>query len=137
MNDKVTEAHEAIIEIRKVKGKIAKLKEEYKDAEDLITEASRIDSLIGNVEKALYQTKNQSRQDPLNFPIRLNNKLAHLNSLTGRGEFPPTAAAFAVKEEMEGLIDVELAKYKSIRETDIPALNAMIRSKNLDYIKLE
>jgi len=137
VNDKVSEAHEAIIEIRKVKGKIGKLKEEYKDAEDLIGEASRIDSLIGNVEKALYQTKNQSRQDPLNFPIRLNNKLAHLNSLTGRGEFPPTAAAFAVKEEMEGLIDAELAKYKSIREADIPALNAMIRSKNLDYIKLE
>ena len=137
VNDKVTEAHEAIIEIRKLKDKLAKLKEEYKDSEDLVTESSRIDSLIGDVEKALYQTKNQSRQDPLNFPIKLTNKLAHLNSLTGRGEFPPTAPAFAVKKELEQLIDNQLDLYKNIRENDIPALNGLIRSKNLDYIKLE
>ncbi len=137
VNDKVTEAHEAIIEIRKVKKKLASLKKDYEGEEDLVAEATRIDSLIGDVEKELYQTKNQSRQDPLNFPIKLTNKLAHLNSLTGRGEFPPTEAAIAVKDEMVGLIDAELAKYKMVKEQDIPALNAAIRAKALDFIKVD
>ena len=65
------------------------------------------------------------------------NKLAHLNSLTGRGEFPPTEAAIAVKDEMVGLIDAELAKYKMVKEQDIPALNAAIRAKALDFIKVD
>ncbi|MDG2448269.1 MAG: hypothetical protein P8M34_01480 [Saprospiraceae bacterium] len=137
VNEKVTEAHEAIIEIRKVKKKLASLKKDYEGEEDLVAEATRIDSLIGDVEKELYQTKNQSRQDPLNFPIKLTNKLAHLNSLTGRGEFPPTEAAIAVKDEMVGLIDAELAKYKMVKEQDIPALNAAIRAKALDFIKVD
>jgi len=137
VNGKVTEAHETIIEIREVKGKLATLKKNYEDEEDLVAEASRIDSLITDVEKALYQTKNRSRQDPLNFPIKLTNKLAHLNSLTGRGEFPPTAQAIAVKDEMVGLIDEQLAKYKMVRDEAIPALNAAIRGKELDFIKLE
>ncbi|MEE9371487.1 MAG: glycosyl hydrolase [Saprospiraceae bacterium] len=137
INDKVTEAHEAIIEIRKVKEKLAVLKKEYESEEDLVLEATRIDSLIGNVEKELYQTKNRSRQDPLNFPIRLTNKLAHLNSLTGRGEFPPTEPAIAVKNEMVGLINDQLTKYKMVKENDIPALNAMVREKGLDFIKVD
>ncbi len=137
INDKITEAHEAIIEIRKVKQYLNKLKTDYGEEEDLKKESNRIDSLMMAIEKELYQTKNKSRQDPLNFPIKLNNKLAHLNALTSRGEYPPTDQAYTVKEELEELIDVQLEAYKKIRESDIPNLNVMIRDKTLDYIKLE
>lgn len=137
INDKITEAHEAIIEIRKVKQYLNKLKTDYGEEEDLKKESNRIDSLMTAIEKELYQTKNKSRQDPLNFPIKLNNKLAHLNALTSRGEYPPTDQAYTVKEELEELIDVQLEAYKKIRESDIPNLNVMIRDKTLDYIKLE
>ena len=30
------------------------------------------------MEEALYQTKNRANEDPLNYPIKLNNKLAHV-----------------------------------------------------------
>ena len=52
------------------------------------------------VEKALYQTQNRSGQDPLNFPIKLTNKLGHLNSLVGIDDFPPTDQDIAVKNEL-------------------------------------
>ena len=42
---------------------------------------------MSTIEETLYQTQNESRQDPLNFPIRLNNKLGHLGSLSGFGSF--------------------------------------------------
>ncbi len=137
VNDKVTEAHEAIIEIRELKEQLKKYKTLLNAHDDVKAEISRIDSVINKVENALYQTKNQSRQDPLNFPIKLTNKLAHLNSLTNRGDFPPTDQAIAVKNELSEKIDEELSDYYTIRDADIPALNQMIREKEADYILIK
>ena len=89
------------------------------------------------VEEELYQTKNRSRQDPLNFPIRLTNKLAHLNSLMRSGNEAPTAQAVAVKEELTGLINIQLQKLENILEDDIPKFNTMMREQAVDAIILE
>ncbi|NNK89938.1 MAG: glycosyl hydrolase, partial [Saprospiraceae bacterium] len=107
--------------------------------EEIKAYAGEIDSVMTKVEKALYQTQNKSGQDPLNFPIRLTNKLAHLNSLSqmGNTDFPPTDAALKVKEEIAELIDVELEEWTIIKTKMLPDLNKMIRDKALDVIILE
>jgi len=91
------------------------------------------------VEEALYQTKNKSGQDPLNFPIRLTNKLAHLNSLTqmGTNDYPPTAAALAVRDELVASIDGHLITWQEVKTKMIPAFNQMVREKALDVIIIE
>jgi len=78
------------------------------------------------IEESLYQTKNQSRQDPLNFPIRLNNKLAAVNRIAAFGDYRPTEQAIAVKDEMSGKIDAELAKLQTILDADLPAFNKLV-----------
>ena len=85
----------------------------------------------------MYQTKNRSRQDPLNFPIRLTNKLAHLNSLVGGSDFAPTDQAVAVKEELSAAIQVELEAFKAIKASDIKALNASIDAAKIDAILVD
>ena len=87
-----------------------------------------------SIEEALYQTKNQSGQDPLNFPIRLNNKLAHLSSQVGMGNNPPTAQAEGVRTEITTSIDKELTSLTKIMEQDIPALNQQIKDAGIDFI---
>ena len=134
VNDKVTEAHEVVIEIRDIKTQLKKYSELVKDHETIVSEISDIDSTLTSIENELYQTKNQSRQDPLNFPIKLTNKLAHLNSLTQRGSFPPTDAAIQVRDELSTRIDEQLNRYRGIRDSRIPALNQMIREQSIDYI---
>ena len=59
------------------------LRQLVSDARDTLTEA----------ERALYQTKNESRQDPLNFPIRLNDKLAGVMFGAAFGDNPPTVTS--------------------------------------------
>ena len=61
----------------------------------------RIEALRA-IEEALYQTQNESRQDPLNFPIRLNDKLAGVMLSAAIGDHPPTASAVAVRDELFG-----------------------------------
>ncbi len=139
INDKVTESHEAIIQIRAIRdqmndyqGKIA----DQEGMEEIIEYATTTDSILTVVEEALYQTKNQSRQDPLNFPIRLTNKLAHLNSLT-QGAYPPTAQAKEVKAELTSKIDKHLSVYYEVVEKRIPKLNELIKLKVIDAIILD
>ena len=100
----------------------------------VIDSAQAIIKKLAAVEETLYQTKNRSGQDPLNYPIRLTNKLAHLNAVSGVGDFRPTQAAYAVKAEIEAAIDAELADYKRILATDIPAFNQLVREKVIDTI---
>ncbi len=140
IRDKITEAHEAIINIRDVRAQLKNYTKRLEDDEemlDVIETANAIDSTMTVVEETLYQTKNRSPQDPLNFPIRLTNKLGHLVSITRGGNYPPTDQAIAVKNELTAKIDEQLEQYKKIIETDLPAFNALVKSKAVDAIILK
>jgi hypothetical protein len=106
----------------------------YKPIRDL---SAQIDSSMTNVEEALYQTKSRSAQDPLNFPVRLNDKLANVMGLNADGDFPPTKQSQEVRDYLFGLIDEQLNKWKAIREREVPALNKLIREAAVDAIRLK
>jgi len=140
VRDKVTEGHQAIVDIRKIRQQLNHYKglwEGKESMQELIDKADEIDEKISRIENELYQTKNQSRQDPLNFPIKLTNKLAHLNSLTGMGDYPPTQQAYRVKEEISQQIDQQLSQFREIRNSDLPEFNQMVKEKAVDAIVLE
>jgi hypothetical protein len=105
--------------------------------EEIRQKADEILKEMKAIEERLYQTKNRSGQDPLNYPIRLNNRLGHLNSLEGLGDSRPTDQAIAFKEEVTAMIDEELNKFKNIKNTDIPELNRMVKAKQVDAIKID
>ncbi len=133
---KLSETNNAIKDIRTAREQIktvtGKLEgDEYKDLKD---KANEIIKSMTKVEEALYQTKNRSGQDPLNFPIRLNNKLGHLNSLEGMGSYKPTDQAIAFKKEITAEIDAELNKLKDVFGKQIPEFNAMVKAKQLDAV---
>ena len=86
------------------------------------------------VEETLYQTKNQSNQDPLNYPIRLNNKLAALGGVVGSAEAAPTAQSYAVYDELVTQIDAQLQKLAQIMRTDVPAFNQLVRDQNIPAV---
>jgi len=138
VNTKITETHEAIINIRKARKQINFVKANFGDEQKALSDTSK--SILKNmktIEEALYQTKNRSGQDPLNFPIQLNNKLAHLGSLASMGDYPPTNQDEAFRKEVTAQIDAELKKLKAIFEQDIPAFNKMVSEANIPAVKLE
>ncbi|MEL6589316.1 MAG: glycosyl hydrolase, partial [Bacteroidota bacterium] len=140
IRNKLTETHEAIIDIRAARAQIMNLKKRIdgqEGMEALVEEIGAMDSAMTVVEKALYQTKNRSRQDPLNFPIRLNNKLAHLGALSSVGDNPPTAQSLAFFEEVTKAIDEQLDQWYTIRDKKIPDFNKMVREAEIDAIMLE
>ncbi len=138
IRDKLTEMHRAIQDIKDVRGQMNDFEERlpadstYQEVKESMSE---MDSIITMVEEALYQTKNRSGQDPLNFPIRLNNKLGHLNSLTGMGDYPPTDQAVELKEELTKEIDEWLGQFNEVMDSELPKLNQMIREQKIDVLR--
>ena len=99
-----------------------------KDSKPIVDAANALDKKITVIEEALYQTKNHSPEDPLNFPVRLNNKLAAVGDSAAIGGWAPTAQDIAVRDEVLAQINSELAKLKEIWDTDLPAFNKLAGS---------
>ncbi len=137
---KLTQMHQAIREIRNVRGQIKSITadipkvEQYKPITDL---AAQIDSLMTGVEEAMYQTKNRSAQDPLNFPVRLNDKFANLMGLNVGGDFPPTKQSLEVRSYLFGLADAQLQIWSSLKTNDLPELNRLVRESGIDLIRVK
>ncbi len=140
IRDKLTEIHKALKNITKVKTQIKQLKKSIADTKqhkELLAFADTISKKVTSIENNLYQTKSKSNQDPLNFPIKLNNKLGHLNALTSIGNYRPTDQTIAFKNEIIQHIDKELADLNTIFKTDVKALNQKVKESSIDLIQLD
>jgi hypothetical protein len=89
------------------------------------------------IEEALYQTKLQSAQDPLNYPIRLNNRLSGLVGVVASGDFRPTRQAYQVRDEVVALIDQQLAHLQTLLQDELPALNTAIQAAQVPPLTIE
>jgi len=140
IRDKVTETHNAIIQIRDVRKQVDDLLKRvagqpgFKVIND---SASALKKNLTAVEESLYQTKNQSSQDPLNFPIRLNDKLASLTGVLSSADTAPTEQTYAVYDELVVQVDAQLARLAQIMKTDVPAFNQLVRDQNIPAVTVK
>ena len=140
VNNTMDNAHKSIKKIKKIKEQLSAFESQYKDSEtvkDLLEKAKKLKEDFTKIEEALYQTQNKSNQDPLNFPIRLTNKLGHLNALISMGDFAPTDQDIAVKNELTTQINVQLDAFNKLVSDEISAFNAAFNNKNLNYLFVE
>jgi photosystem II stability/assembly factor-like uncharacterized protein len=137
IRDKLTETHNAIVQIRDVRKQVEDLlkrvagQPQYKAVTDAGT---ALNKNLTAIEETLYQTKNQSNQDPLNYPIRLNNKLAALGGVVGTADAAPTAQSYAVYDEVVAQIDAQLQKLAQVMKTDVAAFNQLVRDQNIPAV---
>ncbi|MBL7829235.1 MAG: glycosyl hydrolase, partial [Saprospiraceae bacterium] len=137
---KLTEMHRAIKEIRTVRSQIKNLTDDLPTSEiykSIRLQATQIDSIMTSVEEALYQTKNRSSQDPLNYPVRLNDKLANLMGLNVYGDAPPTNQSKEVGRFLFAQADEQLKKWNTLKSNELPELNRKIRESGIDLIRIK
>ena len=137
INKTVDKAHKTIKKIRNINTQLKAFQKQYADNQattSLREKAKALSAQLTTIEEALYQTKNRSGQDPLNFPIRLTNKLAHLNSLVGMDDFPPTKQDVAVKNELTQKINKQLQTFETLLNTEVTQFNSAFNSLNLNYL---
>ncbi len=140
IRDKLTETHNAIIQIRDVKRQTDDLLKRVQGQPNfkvINDAATRLNKSLSDIEETLYQTKNQSSQDPLNYPIRLNNKLAALGGVVTSADAAPTAQSQEIYNDLVAQIDAQLAKLKQIVQTDLPAFNRLVREQDVPAVVIK
>lgn len=119
---KESEANEAVKEIRKLKPQIESQKNGVKDSM-LLKEMNAVIMALQKIEEDLYQVKNQSGQDPLNFPIKLNNRLSSLRRSVETGDARPTDASYVVFAELSKELSILMTSKQSIQNNSLKSLN--------------
>lgn len=135
---RVTEAHEALLKIRDARKKVSAAMEEAKKQNKLTPQmTSAKDALLAKIEEVeveIYQTKMQSGQDPLNYPIKLNNKLGALLGNVLGGEGRPTQQCYDVYEMLSGQLQLQLDALKKAWDVELAKLNSQLTGAGMAAI---
>jgi photosystem II stability/assembly factor-like uncharacterized protein len=137
VRDAVSQANQAVITVRRVRSQIvARLAKA--PAGNLHSSGEALARKLTGVEEAIYQVQNRSSQDPLNFPIKLNNRIGHLMSvIEGGADVKPTDQTYAAFQQLSGELDAQLAILHQAMGADLPALNKLLAAQGMQPISAE
>ena len=134
VRDEVSRANQTIIDIRNVKEDLNYLSEKVDDKPQIMSLIKSFESDLSVIENKIHMTKNQSRQDPLNYGIRINNRIAFLLADSQRGDYPPTKQSLEFFEEIKKELNVEVSNFKKVLNTYTSEINRMIEDNNIKFI---
>jgi hypothetical protein len=140
VRDKLGEVNRAVNTLRKVRGKVDRLAEEIKtrpEAAAFLEEAEKVKGKLTAVEDVLIQAKSKSSQDPLNYPVKLDDKIAALAAVASGADAPPTDPTRELFKELSERADAELRNLKAILDSDVPRLNNLLREAGIPHIIIE
>ena len=136
IRDKVSEANTAVVQVRS-------LRDQVKDRMEKVPPRRRaeiqkiVDALmvpITAVEEEVYQVKLHAFEDPLNYPIKLNNKIAALAGVVGSADARPTDQSYEVYKRLSDQLDAQLEKLRAALAKELPRVNAAFRREKLQPI---
>jgi hypothetical protein len=134
IRDKVSETHRAVAEIRSIRQQADTWVERAQgrpDAAALADAAAALRARLSAVEEELLQVKARARQDLLNFPIKLNNKLVLLGNVVASALHRPTRQSYEVYDDLAGRVDAQLGRLREIVATDVAEFAVRVREAGL------
>jgi hypothetical protein len=134
IRDKVTEANSTVIRIRDLKSQLEQRLAASKDAQ-LHNAGAALQKSLSAIEEDIYQVRNQSGQDPLNFPIKLNNRLASLLSVVNRGDGRPIGNAEPIFNDLVAELKVQTDRLQQVLGKDLATFNTHARRLKLEEVK--
>jgi len=135
LRDKLTETNNGVIRVREARKQL----EDYTKRDDkrVADAASALVKKLTAVEEELYQTKNRASEDPLNYPIKLNNKLAGVLSAVNMSDDQPTNQDYMVYEDLATRVNAQIKTLNSLLSTDLAAFNKLIHDSNVPAVQIK
>jgi hypothetical protein len=137
VRDKVSEIHNAVNTIRDVRSQtdaLVKRLEDHPSKNAVKDSAKQINERLKTIEEALIQVKIKSSQDALNYPIRLNDKIATLSGVAGSADTRPTKQTLDAYTELTAAADPLLDRYEAIIDAELDGFNAYVRSLDVPAV---
>jgi hypothetical protein len=130
IRNRVSEANDVVKTIRYVRQELTDRQRRLSgaDAEGLRALSTPFLAELASVEDSIYQTRNRSGQDPLNYPIRLNNKIAALMGVVSGSDNRPTAQSYEVFNRLSAQLDRELGRMRGAMGAGLAQINQRLRA---------
>jgi photosystem II stability/assembly factor-like uncharacterized protein len=134
IRDKVNEANNAVVQIRRLKDQLADRVQKSQNA-DVKAIAEQFTKELSAVEEDIYQVRNQSNQDPLNFPIKTNNRLASLLRAVTTGDGKPLGNVGPIFDDLKAELKAETDRLQRTLATYVPRFNQLAQRLGLEVIQ--
>jgi photosystem II stability/assembly factor-like uncharacterized protein len=134
IRDEVSAADEIVIKIRELK-KQAKARADDSKNTAVVEAGASLRDKLSTIEEQVYQVRNSANEDPLNFPIKLNNLIAALARSVETGDAPPTDQSFVVYRELTAQLSAIQAKFNESLKVDLDRFNAVLAEHKLNKIQ--
>ncbi len=137
IRDKLSETHDAINTLRNIRLQLEDWERRTRERQDheVISRAARsLKEKLSPIEDELTQSKAKTRQDTMNWPVKLNGKLAWLSAVVASAQAAPTRQEYELFEELSQRIDVQLQQLQGIIDTDVAAFNDLMSESGVPAI---
>jgi hypothetical protein len=129
----ITDSHTALDKIRDIRDQVEDL-ERRLDAVDkgegLDEAAKAVTERLSEIEKKIYQTRNESAQDILNYPPKLDNQLVGLMSVVESGDARPTDGSAQLYQELVAQLEGFDAEIDSVVSTELAAFDELVKHRH-------
>ena len=132
IRDKLSEANAGVVRIREVRRQLDEFAR--RDDKKIADAAKALIQKLTPIEEDLYQTRNRASEDPLNFPIKLNNKLAYVLGTVANSESQPTAQSYMVYEDLAPQVNTRLRALDGLLKDEVAAFNKTVHDSNVPVV---
>ncbi len=137
IRDRVTADHDAVNQIRSVHTQLTALEGRLggnEHAKPLLDSAKALDKKMTAIEERLMQTKSKSSEDPLNYPVKLDDRMGALGGAVESADAAPTEQDYTVFDLVNGELEKVLAEWRDLRSHDLAAFNAQAAKAGIGVI---
>ena len=134
------QSHEAIGLLRSIRTQLEHLKNnrKNKDFGDTISERSdKIIQQLTALENELIQTRNESGQDPINYPSQIDDQIAYLYSVVNAQDDRPNSGAYKRYQDLKILLQPKLDRLKQISSKEVQSFNEFLKGKAISVIAID
>src|SRR5437763_15450361 len=134
-----TELHRAVNQVRTMRAEIKAMQQRFDrdpNMKPLLEQAAALDKKMAPVEEQLIQVNMKGSEANLAFPNMLNEQFDSFRSSVEAGDNLPTQQQYEVARMLRSQLDQQLAAWKQIISTDVPAFNELIRKSNVPALYL-
>jgi hypothetical protein len=130
--------HVAVNQIRELRSNLDTLKKwagEGDKGKAVVQAATELDKKMTPIEEELIQVQMKSSEGNLRYPNKLNEQFDSLMHTEDAADAAPTQSTTAVFNHLNQQLEAQLAKWQQVLNTDLPALNQLMRTNNVPAIE--
>src|SRR5438477_8006227 len=134
LNDRISQLHQAVNEIRDLRTQIQTLHKRFGDDQRLkpaLAAADDLDRKMSEVEQKLIQVNMKGSEANLAFPNMLNERFDTFSHTIETADTEPTKPQLDVFQMLSSQLDEQLKKWTQLKQEDVAKVSELVKQANL------